>query len=216
MISEIKNKYGALAHGNGKDRRHWLWSLSLYQPDLPKGGYVESTSPGWSRASTAGLSNESNGPAEMARDLSKLFRAPPAFHHIRDIAEHSRSPATPAGRPRRPPRAPTAGCACARWGRQDRGAAHRRHGQRRLRHPRAHPAPTHHQPAHGPGLGPPGRLQVPPPSPPRPAPRAPRWHRRQASALLPPPPPPKLTWPTAGEESESSSKRGRKNALGAD
>ncbi len=46
--------------------------------------------------------------------------------------------------------------------RQDQGAADRRRGQRRLRHPRAHPAPSRRQPAGGPGSGPSGRLQVPP------------------------------------------------------
>ena len=95
MISEVKNRYGALAHGNGRDRRHWLWSMSLYQPDFPQGGYVESTTPGWSRASTAGLSDESTAPTEMPRDLSKLFRALPALNHIRDIGEQSRSPPPP-------------------------------------------------------------------------------------------------------------------------
>ena len=90
MISEIKSKYGALAHGDGKDKQYWLWSMSLFQPPFPKGGYVESWTPGWSRTSTAGHTEEPDGAEEMARDLSKLFRNPPAFNHIRDIEEQSR------------------------------------------------------------------------------------------------------------------------------
>ena len=86
-----KTRYGTLAHGDGKDRRYWLWSLSLYQPPFPQGGYVESFSPGWSRTSTAGRSEEPDGTTEMQRDLAKLFRAPPAFSHIRDLEDRSRS-----------------------------------------------------------------------------------------------------------------------------